>query len=149
MSYERGTPVMRSPDEVRRSDMPGMGPTRRHVKRSRGGLVFKAHRLLHHPTLGSSVIKKEKKMGPTRTCIRKRKLTHPDVVLKVYRGTSLIRNSLLLGPYSRTKPDVLRGMKPQASWARTSPPRYRAVKPRPHRRLRVCEGRASSKLAGV
>ena len=27
----------------------------------RGGLVFKAHRLLYHPTLGSRVIKKKKK----------------------------------------------------------------------------------------
>jgi len=33
----------------------------RNVERFRGGLVFKAHRLLHHSTLGSSVIKKKKK----------------------------------------------------------------------------------------
>ena len=32
---------------------------RRNVKRFRGGLVFKAHRLLYHPTLGSRVIKKK------------------------------------------------------------------------------------------
>ena len=31
------------------------------MKRFRGGLVFKAHRLVHHSTLGSSVIKKKKK----------------------------------------------------------------------------------------
>ena len=30
---------------------------RRNVKRFRGGLVFQAHRLLHHSTLGSRVIK--------------------------------------------------------------------------------------------
>jgi len=30
------------------------------VKRFRGGLVFKAHRLLYHSTLGWRVIKKEK-----------------------------------------------------------------------------------------
>jgi len=30
------------------------------VKRFRGGLVFKAHRLVYHPTLGSRVIKKKK-----------------------------------------------------------------------------------------
>ena len=30
-----------------------------HVKRFRGGLVFRAHRLLFHSTLGSRVIKKE------------------------------------------------------------------------------------------
>jgi len=29
------------------------------VKRFRGGLVFKAHRLLYHSTLGSRVIKKK------------------------------------------------------------------------------------------
>jgi len=31
------------------------------VKRFRGGLVFKAHRLLHHSALGSRVIKQKKK----------------------------------------------------------------------------------------
>ena len=31
------------------------------VKRFRGGLVFKAHRLLHHSTLGLRVIKKKRK----------------------------------------------------------------------------------------
>ena len=33
----------------------------RNVKRFRGGLVFKAHRLLYHSTLGLRVIKKKKK----------------------------------------------------------------------------------------
>jgi hypothetical protein len=33
------------------------------VERFRGGLVFKAHRLLYHSTLGSRVIKKKKKYG--------------------------------------------------------------------------------------
>ena len=33
----------------------------RNVKRSRGGLVFKAHRWLYHSTLGSRVIKNNKK----------------------------------------------------------------------------------------
>ena len=32
---------------------------RRNVNRFRGGLVFKAHRLVYHSTLGSRVIKKE------------------------------------------------------------------------------------------
>ena len=31
------------------------------MKRFRGGLVFKAHRLVHHTTLGWRVIKKKKK----------------------------------------------------------------------------------------
>ena len=34
---------------------------RRILKRFRGGLVFKAHRLLYHSTLGSRVITKEEK----------------------------------------------------------------------------------------
>ena len=34
---------------------------RRMVKRFRGGLVFKAHRLVYHPTLGLRVIKKKKR----------------------------------------------------------------------------------------
>ena len=37
---------------------------RRTVKRFRGGLVFKAHRLLYHSTLGSRVIKKEEEEDP-------------------------------------------------------------------------------------
>ena len=35
---------------------------RRNVKRFRGGLVFKAHRLWYHSTLGSRVMKKKKRM---------------------------------------------------------------------------------------
>jgi len=38
----------------------------REVKRFRGGLGFKAHRLLYHSTLGSSVRKKEKEEGMAR-----------------------------------------------------------------------------------
>jgi len=34
------------------------------VQRFRGGLVFKARRLLYHSTLGWRVIKKKKKKGP-------------------------------------------------------------------------------------
>jgi len=34
---------------------------RRNVKRFRGGLVFEAHRLLYHSTLGLRVMKKKKK----------------------------------------------------------------------------------------
>ena len=33
------------------------------MERFRGGLAFKAHRLLYHYTLGSRVIKKKKKQG--------------------------------------------------------------------------------------
>jgi len=36
---------------------------RRNVKRFRGGLVFKAHRLVYHSTLDLRVIKKKKYLG--------------------------------------------------------------------------------------
>ena len=53
---------------------------------------MKAHRLLDHSTLGLGVMKKKKK---TAACA-------PPADPAPYRGTSLIRNSPLLGPYSRT-----------------------------------------------
>ena len=44
----------------------------RNVERFRGGLVFKAHRLLYHSTLGSIVIKKQKNAWrSTKRCLRK------------------------------------------------------------------------------
>jgi len=43
----------------------------RNVKRFRGGLVLKAHRLVYHSTLGSRVIKK-KRRSPTRRRYRAR-----------------------------------------------------------------------------
>ena len=39
---------------------------RRNVKWFRGGLVFKAHRLLFHSTLGLRVIKKKNQLVPVR-----------------------------------------------------------------------------------
>ena len=43
--------------------LPVAGPSRYgpHTHRRRGGIVFEAHRLLYHSTLGSRVIKKKKK----------------------------------------------------------------------------------------
>ena len=35
----------------------------RNMQRFRGGLVFKAHRLLYHPTLGVRVIKRKKRIN--------------------------------------------------------------------------------------
>ena len=71
------------------------------MKRFRGGLVFKAHRLVYHSTLGSRVIKKKQRsflvwLTPSGS-----------ENMRMYRGTSLIRNTPLLGPYSRTIPRVL------------------------------------------
>jgi len=73
----------------------------------RGGLVFKAHRLVYHSTLGWRVIKKKRGCGvrtrvrrpPNRACTRVGPtLTHrhagvtPDHKWELaYRGTSLIR----------------------------------------------------------
>ena len=42
-------------------DVDGVQLLRIDVKRFRGGLVFKAHRLMYHPTLGSRVMQKKKK----------------------------------------------------------------------------------------
>ena len=39
-----------------------MEPLHRNVKRFRGGLVFKSHRLVFHSTLGWRVLKKKKKV---------------------------------------------------------------------------------------
>ena len=38
------------------------GLLRRNIQRFRGGLVFKAHSLVHHSTLGLSVIKKRRRV---------------------------------------------------------------------------------------
>ena len=71
------------------------------MERFRGGLAFKAHRLLNYLTLGSRVINKKKKDDLVYFPLL---LLHRSLV---YWGTSLIRNSALLGPYSRTIPRVL------------------------------------------
>ena len=42
---------------------------RRNVKLFRGGLVFKAHRLLHHSTLGSRGMKEKKKNDRCHRCL--------------------------------------------------------------------------------
>ena len=44
------------------------------MKRFRGGLVFKAHKLSHHSTLGSRVIKKKKK---THSVVAGKNTQHP------------------------------------------------------------------------
>jgi len=38
-----------------------------NLQRFRGGLVFKAHRLFYHSTLGLRVIKKKKKVPPIKS----------------------------------------------------------------------------------
>ena len=44
------------------------------MKRFRGGLVFKAHRLVYHPTLGLSEIGKKKKKGATSLFVERSRL---------------------------------------------------------------------------
>jgi len=46
----------------------------RNVKRFRGGLVFKAHRLVCHSTLGWRVIQKKKEQGQSRVRAKKGQL---------------------------------------------------------------------------
>jgi hypothetical protein len=57
-----------------------------NVQRFRGGLVFKAHRLLYHSTLGLRVIKKKKRDG---------RLHAPFVDL---RDVRLVREKAGFGP---------------------------------------------------
>ena len=49
-----------------------------------GGLVFKAHRLVYHSTLGSRVIKKKKKVYPSQ--VRARMAVEPLGVVEAWFG---------------------------------------------------------------
>jgi len=62
----------------------------RNVQRFRGGLIFKAHRLVYHSTQGLRVIKKKKGTpGPSRTCNEsKEEEEEEERILR--KGTSLI-----------------------------------------------------------
>ena len=94
----------------------------------RGGLVLKAHIVLYPSTLGLKVIKKKRNCGqfrgllfsdtshkslyaqctpaknptPSTTIVRTSGYSQDAMPGPKYRGTSLIRNSTLLRPYSRT-----------------------------------------------
>jgi len=71
VSYEQGNPALdrsnqgsKKKQDCRHGQGRGHGhdrPVTRNVKRFRGGLVFKALRLLYHSTLGLRAIKKKKK----------------------------------------------------------------------------------------
>ena len=69
----------------------------RNVKRFRGGLVFKAHRLLYHSTLGVRVIKKKK--NPTPCVVVRRPKLHGVTSLRL--NDSCITQLKAQGP-SRT-----------------------------------------------
>ena len=57
------TCVLRSATRQRSGQYAALTSEERNLKQFRGGLVFKAHIVLYHPTLGSRVIKKKKKFG--------------------------------------------------------------------------------------
>jgi len=61
----------------------------RLVQRFQGGLVFKAHRLLYHSTLGARVIKKKKKRRWGMSAHQ----TSSGGGMQDYRGASPIRNT--------------------------------------------------------
>ena len=69
----------------------------------RGGLVFKAHRLLYHSTLGVRVIEKKKDLETMSDLINP-----TPVSVWRYRGISIMKNSAPIGPYSRTMLRALR-----------------------------------------
>ena len=66
ISYERGTPVLGQSGFLAAEmvssaqDLQDHHVVLRDVQWFRGGLVFKAHRLLYHSTLGLRVIKKRR-----------------------------------------------------------------------------------------
>ena len=64
---------------------------------------FRLIDFVYHSTLGLRVIKKKNKWGDAAE-----QGTDLGVFSPVYRGASLIRNCLLLGPYSRPMPRALR-----------------------------------------
>ena len=83
----------------------------RNVQRFRGGLVFKAHRLVYHSTLGWRVIKKKKMRACPRGRLRGKGqgsvFRIQGLGLRVYMGTSLKRKRTPLGPYGRPIPRAL------------------------------------------
>ena len=80
------------------------------MKRFRGRLVFKAHRLVYHSNLGWRVIKKRggidliKFWHHAEINNNTERSSHRKVI---YRGTSPIGNIAPLGPYSRPMPRVI------------------------------------------
>ena len=101
----------------------------RNVQRFRGGLVFKAHRLLYRSILGLRVIKKKTKKNTRPVFIRPVPVAPPSFSQRrerpcsglgwlicckfarqrPYRATSLTRNTPPIGPYSSPMPRVLGG----------------------------------------
>ena len=54
------------------------------MKRFRGGLVFKAHRRVYHPTLGLRVIKKKRRDSGSKGCGEAFPITQG--IVQLYRG---------------------------------------------------------------
>jgi len=66
------------------------------VKRFRGGLVFKAHRLLYHSTLGSTVIKKKKNTPARVILLARSSAAGEEMKAEVPFFSSLLLSSLEL-----------------------------------------------------
>ena len=72
-----------------------VGQKSRNVQRSRGGLVFKAHRLLYSSTLGLRVTKRKKNRGrPSRFVKSKCAAAHPNI----FKVVTFIQSLLLFSP---------------------------------------------------
>ena len=89
------------------------------MNRFRGGLVFKAHRLVYHPTLGSRVIKKKKisnviSFDDVAACLEVEREFFIDNLLVRIRFTIVMIRWTGLAPWeSRGMPRVFRAKRGQ------------------------------------
>jgi len=92
----------------------GSGGVGRNVKRFRGGLVFKAHRLVYHSTLGLGVIKKKKQTAPRAASARPRRATppQPPAPCRTPRASAIVPLPLGANVYGATSPRT--GLPPSA-----------------------------------
>ena len=89
-------------------------PLRRNVKRFRGGLVFKAHRLVYHSPLGLRVVKKKKKYlfpARCRANVAHIRQPRPDSgpgfkAKKILKPFQVVAISLGSGPSSEREPST-------------------------------------------
>ena len=115
---------------------------RRNVKRFRGGLVFKAHRLLYHSTLGLRVIKKRREVAdrdiervqihqlPEREFFIDNLLVRIHSIIVMIRWTGLAPWELEGVPWGGWGPSVLSGRGCRGSTARANLPTWGAVSER-------------------
>ena len=98
----------------------------RGLKRFRGGLVFKAHRLLHHSTLGVRVIKKKR-----HTCAQRcEELCSRSHSALWYRGGLVFEAHGLLYHSTLGVRVIKRELSVPAARGRARPSSARAARPR-------------------